>query len=818
VVTECVHRLPLCVRVTQGKKRHGDPKSTSWSNCRKLSSKLAAGLPPGTSCVFGLSSPNAQVPANAGLYLVVEVRLSDESTKSSESGGWGFLPAFQPGGGPTLNRGFHKMQLLTGTFSPTALEMVVKGGAAATPGQQARRPTPNGSLLYVRVVGADDTLQDVPLDDPVAVADIYLTPRARSTAAPVARDNRDDKMESPRPVAERAGPSAGAPQAPSAAAVRLQIPLKASANSSPQRPSIAFSTKKPEAISMEPPTQLDPFTLGNKAPPPPSPGSPTLGPFRPSANRATTPPQQHPAPGLVGAGSTTDSLGLGQGGTGTQERPGSSHSRSSISQSQLGGSTRRGSRRNSLERTNPFLGSSAGGSSGPRSSVLGGGSLFQVRSEGLPPPREADEDMAMAMGEGGEGSRMSSVMEDGKPFVENMVPGGGRGARRKPWEKGDGFNVYVDSARGLPDNVTITRATLRMLTSRNEQVGQDTVGYCKLDQLRAAPDFGIFVEFRGETFDPTSTLLLRLDTVCLRTKKLSCVGYAVLNVFVEGADPTKQPTSSAATDFVLNQGAFQLPLHNGPPQTSGDFSSSSLAGVPRLPCATALLRIHQAVRSPDGSTILTRADVGQEQWQAMGVFVPAPRYGDGVYDTTRCVPTDAERVIYQRRASQGPQGEHKQQVRAVLAAAFPGETPDADTQEWIATKLGGKPAQLLDPTYLLTYQQDLGFKVAVDGLLNLPSPGLLQAPKFYKVVYLLSPPALYYNDPPLTDDTHMTREYVSTSALPPMFPVTLMQFLTMWCDALSTPQDLDSPVTAPLFKDGFTQFRQVPYNSATVRC
>lgn len=74
------------------------------------------------------------------------------------------------------------------------------------------------------------------------------------------------------------------------------------------------------------------------------------------------------------------------------------------------------------------------------------------------------------------------------------------------------------------------------------------------------------------------------------SRALRVVGFAVLNVFL---DPKEggQPVSRSIQDFVLNQGAFQLPLHAGPPKTSGPLRSTSLDGVPRVPCASLLVRL-----------------------------------------------------------------------------------------------------------------------------------------------------------------------------------------------------------------------------------
>lgn len=209
---------------------------------------------------------------------------------------------------------------------------------------------------------------------------------------------------------------------------------------------------------------------------------------------------------------------------------------------------------------------------------------------------------------------------------------------------------------------------------------------------------------------------------------------------------------------------LQVPVHQGPPNLKADFSAASLDQVKRVPCATLLLRLLPAAPTEDGLSVLDRDDVPKEEWEAAGVWLPAPPYEQGRYDTTRCAPSEVERTIYQRR-SRKENSANNQTLQAAVVETFPppdgppGLSPDKVT-EWMVAKLSSKPTEMIDFTFLLRYQPDLGFKVAVDGLFNLPAPGMMAGPKFYKVVFLLSPPGLYFNDPPLTEDANFTRTYV----------------------------------------------------------
>ena len=66
-------------------------------------------------------------------------------------------------------------------------------------------------------------------------------------------------------------------------------------------------------------------------------------------------------------------------------------------------------------------------------------------------------------------------------------------------------------------------------------------------------------EYREERFNPTATVLVRLDTIELHSKELQFVGYGTLNAFVK-SDSMDQPSEASTVEFSLNAGEFQIPL------------------------------------------------------------------------------------------------------------------------------------------------------------------------------------------------------------------------------------------------------------------
>ena len=98
-------------------------------------------------------------------------------------------------------------------------------------------------------------------------------------------------------------------------------------------------------------------------------------------------------------------------------------------------------------------------------------------------------------------------------------------------------------------------------------------------------------------------------------------------------------------------------------------------------------------------------------------------------------------------------------------------------QKFVIDLVEAKPRAMLDYTYMNKYSVDAGFKVCVDVVHRMKAAGMFSTNPAYKVLYSLSPPALFYQDGAMTEDVQFTREY-----------------------------DMDSDQTSPRFKDGFFKF------------
>ncbi len=334
--------------------------------------------------------------------------------------------------------------------------------------------------------------------------------------------------------------------------------------------------------------------------------------------------------------------------------------------------------------------------------------------------------------------------------------------RPPPFRRGDdGFDVYVDQARYLPDNATISKIQMKAFTHDLKQVGATGVAFPKLDDTAGSPKYSLRAEFRGEDVaNPALTLLLRVDTVNKFTgKEASVVGYAAINVFKTTDASNNQPRSTDQ-EFALNKGAFQVPLMRRMPDKSAMFTVESFtAGARKVPCATLLVRIVPAARSPDDLGCLSTVDYEEHEWERLGLVVPPPAYSSEVYDSTRAMPLPCEYTLYEARK--------ERESASVREVALDVVDPDRDNisvdmlseddeamKEYIQKRLE-KPKGILETARMATYDSVAGFKFAVEMVHNLVW-GFRGRARMVKAIYCLSPPAGFYEEPKLTEDTLFT--------------------------------------------------------------
>jgi hypothetical protein len=326
-----------------------------------------------------------------------------------------------------------------------------------------------------------------------------------------------------------------------------------------------------------------------------------------------------------------------------------------------------------------------------------------------------------------------------------------------------GIDLYIDGCRGLPDNTTITRVDFEIRASNHDAFGKrDNAGkkVCDVNSKIFNPQVSLRHEIREQgSVDPMATLLLIVRTIDRFTKASVTIGYAVLNVFVDarsGKDGA-QPDSQNVKDFILNAGGHELPLYKFPPPATKALSVSSCDDIPAVPCATVLVRLHEAAKSDDGLRVLSTNDVDEADWEAKGLIVPMPEYRNSAYDSTRVarVMTEQAGKLFNRRLQQRDDVSVKD---TLVHAGEDGEAmrakPEADISEWMETQLESQKPNgrdvPMDYAYIAEYDPAEGFDLAVDSVRG------LHRTVWSSVTHCIGPPASFYADPPLTKNVNLT--------------------------------------------------------------
>ena len=212
------------------------------------------------------------------------------------------------------------------------------------------------------------------------------------------------------------------------------------------------------------------------------------------------------------------------------------------------------------------------------------------------------------------------------------------------YQRGDGVDIYIDGAMYLPDNVSVTRIVLKVVTAEKESIGNVFEGYSRVSGSAISPSYDLKAEIRVPVLNTTAVCLLRIDTLDCNNMQPCSVGYSVLKLFT--SKERKQPTASNDSNALLNVGLFQLPVYGGRVPNLQVFDENMLNSLPKIPCASILVRIYDAPKSADGMSTLNKEDFSPEECIRLGLDKPAPIYTTGAYDGSLCEPTPLHKVHY----------------------------------------------------------------------------------------------------------------------------------------------------------------------------
>ncbi|XP_051866605.1 uncharacterized protein LOC127567700 [Pristis pectinata] len=350
-----------------------------------------------------------------------------------------------------------------------------------------------------------------------------------------------------------------------------------------------------------------------------------------------------------------------------------------------------------------------------------------------------------------------------------------------PFTGGDGFDLYIDGARFLPDAVTISRVTGRMFNRNYNQIGPDISSGIDLNSNIFEPFYNHRTEFRNPRMPPSATLLLKVYAIDRFSLKLVLIGWAALNVFVESGNETIPTVDSGVVQISLNEGAHQLRLYYDGPDPDKPLSVNAITvGGRYIPCATLLVRLVK-VQTDKNLQALERDKVPKSEWTKLGLFQPRPNYEDKVYYSDKARPTTGENDLCHTMLNRSFVSV-REIVPMIIGTKEQEFRTDIELQNWIHMKLSklvdDKPLTF-NMTYISRYLTTYGIKLSVDRANNLPWDNFTLAHTSF------NPPGAYYYGSPWAKYDH------------PAFIDNI---------------DFDSPQKCPIWLDNFKSFPGRVYN------
>jgi hypothetical protein len=358
------------------------------------------------------------------------------------------------------------------------------------------------------------------------------------------------------------------------------------------------------------------------------------------------------------------------------------------------------------------------------------------------------------------------MQEDGSSVEHNGVePSMSRAAKREEEEgfieiavgalasalfvAGDGIDLYVDCLRFAPDSCGLSCVSASIVSGTVAKrvvhfTSTKTVQLASLDAR--SPTFCLRMEARcgdgdggAEGFVVPSSAVLLVHFVCIETKgrhsgSIRTIGSSILPLFIDPSTGTA-PLSSVS-EFVLNEGSFQLPVHHvflpspPPAPTSKTKAPNPSADTPIncnmfdsamvVPACSCLLRIVKAAVGSDGSTMsVKQPGLDPQQHEALGLVLPFKGYKQGKYSSVSCVPTAVEAIVIKQRLLR-PMVSVKSAYETSKNTGFPlsqGDAEAAIVQTFPSTPV---PPPLVDLQYHLPVIGEMGVQAQLHSADNLP--------------------------------------------------------------------------------------------------
>lgn len=230
------------------------------------------------------------------------------------------------------------------------------------------------------------------------------------------------------------------------------------------------------------------------------------------------------------------------------------------------------------------------------------------------PPEEIKKEKRIDPGQ-------QDVQISNEPYVQNSE----QQWIDRPFAKGYGIDFYLDGARFLPDNVTVTKAIVRVVTDEYKEEFPPVAALPRFGEgfSTYSPIYDFRYEYRAEFFHPTSMMLITLLTFDKDSSEVRIVGYGAINLFINRYTGL-QPTDVNDSDIVLFNGAYQIPIFSQEPLRTRPFNMEKMGALDRMPCASILVRIMRAPMTDDWIRVLSKNDIPKHLWRQKGIWPKRP--------------------------------------------------------------------------------------------------------------------------------------------------------------------------------------------------
>lgn len=207
----------------------------------------------------------------------------------------------------------------------------------------------------------------------------------------------------------------------------------------------------------------------------------------------------------------------------------------------------------------------------------------------------------------------------------------------------DGIDIYIDGARHLSDNATVTKVICYILDKDLNQVisPEEVFSQVSTSTLRNQ-NFGHKIEVRPKNkLKPSCLLILRLITVDMSTLKPCNIGAVCFPLFMD-MDREEPPTDNSPKRIQLMEGNWQLPIYHGVYKESKAFTYMNLVYKERVPTASALVRVFKAPKDAQGNPLSKTSNDPRAN-------LVAPNYSEGVYNNQYIILAKEEVYIMKLR-------------------------------------------------------------------------------------------------------------------------------------------------------------------------